>query len=589
MLPLPDRDPLGTVRAYHDQTKHHFNRFARSLGYLDWATQPGPFRTFAGAEVVDLVEPFRAARAARPPVEGLRPWGDASFDDLFATPRSPRLSPGLPAVSVFLRYSLGLSAWKQAGASRWALRVNPSSGNLHPTEGYVVLGPDVVGGPGVFHYAPDTHAIERRSAIETAAWEAAAADLPPCAFLCALSAIHWREAWKYGERAFRYCQHDTGHAIAAMRYAAAMMGWDLRVVSGWASASLAALLGVGREDDFAGAEPEEPACLMLVSPGPMPARARVDPRLADAARDGRWTGRANQLSQDHVPWDWIDEAAGASRMVEAEGAAGGGGENAHDPSRATRGGPIVGNPAIVPADGSNAPTPVVVRPAPIAPPSTGTLLLQRRSAQTLDGESSIDLDRFLVMMRRLLPDAGVPFDALATEPRVHLVLFVHRVTGLEPGMYALVRTPRGVDILRESMRPDFLWLRPAAVPDDLPLFLLAPVDCGRIARQLSCGQDIASDGFFSLGMLAEFDAALEEGGAPRYRELFWETGAIGQALYLEAEAAGARGTGIGCFFDDGVHELLGIADHRLQSLYHFTVGIPVEDSRLTSHPGYSWE
>ncbi|TVR64991.1 MAG: hypothetical protein EA420_04215 [Candidatus Competibacteraceae bacterium] len=32
--------------------------------------------------------------------------------------------------------SLGLSAWKQHRGSRWALRCNPSSGNLHPTEGY---------------------------------------------------------------------------------------------------------------------------------------------------------------------------------------------------------------------------------------------------------------------------------------------------------------------------------------------------------------------------------------------------------------------------------------------------------------------
>ena len=61
---MPARDPLATVRAYHEQTKHHFNRFARSLGYLDWATQPNPFRTFAGAELVDLVEPLRSARAA---------------------------------------------------------------------------------------------------------------------------------------------------------------------------------------------------------------------------------------------------------------------------------------------------------------------------------------------------------------------------------------------------------------------------------------------------------------------------------------------------------------------------------------------
>ena len=72
-----------------------------------------------------------------------------------------------------------------------------------------------------------------------------------------------------------------------------------------------------------------------------------------------------------------------------------------------------------------------------------------------------------------------------------------------------------------------------------------------------------------------------------YRELFWECGVIGQALCLEAEATGLRGTGIGCFFDDAVHDLLGLQDTRWQSLYHFTVGGPVEDSRLRTEPPYA--
>jgi hypothetical protein len=72
----------------------------------------------------------------------------------------------------------------------------------------------------------------------------------------------------------------------------------------------------------------------------------------------------------------------------------------------------------------------------------------------------------------------------------------------------------------------------------------------------------------------------------RYRHLFWESGLIGQVLYLEAEARGARGTGIGCFFDDAVHDLLGIDSDRFQSLYHFTVGRPLEDSRITTRPPY---
>ena len=41
------------------------------------------------------------------------------------------------------------------------------------------------------------------------------------AFLLGLASVYWREAWKYGERAFRYCQHDVGHAIGTVRIAAA--------------------------------------------------------------------------------------------------------------------------------------------------------------------------------------------------------------------------------------------------------------------------------------------------------------------------------------------------------------------------------
>jgi hypothetical protein len=103
---------------------------------------------------------------------------------------------------------------------------------------------------------------------------------------------------------------------------------------------------------------------------------------------------------------------------------------------------------------------------------------------------------------------------------------------------------------------------------------------------MSCHQDIAGDGAFSLGMFAEFNEPLQRYGAWFYRRLFWEAGAIGQVLYLEAEAAGIRSTGIGCYFDDPVHDVFGLRGPRYQSLYHFTMGGPVEDSRLTTLPAY---
>ena len=97
---------------------------------------------------------------------------------------------------------------------------------------------------------------------------------------------------------------------------------------------------------------------------------------------------------------------------------------------------------------------------------------------------------------------------------------------------------------------------------------LARGDARSLAARISCDQDIAADGFFSLGMLADFGASLQTFGPSFYRHLFWETGMVGQVLYLEAEAAGARATGIGCFYDDPLHDVLGLHGHAFQSLYY---------------------
>jgi hypothetical protein len=123
----------------------------------------------------------------------------------------------------------------------------------------------------------------------------------------------------------------------------------------------------------------------------------------------------------------------------------------------------------------------------------------------------------------------------------------------------------------------------------LPFYLLAPGDLRNDARAVSCLQEIASDGAFAVAMIAELEPRLREYGAWFYRRLYWEAGAIGQLLYLEAEAAGLRGTGIGCFFDDELHDLVGLAGNRYQDLYHFTVGGPLEDSRLRTLPPYGAE
>jgi len=160
------------------------------------------------------------------------------------------------------------------------------------------------------------------------------------------------------------------------------------------------------------------------------------------------------------------------------------------------------------------------------------------------------------------------------------------VKGIPEGLYMLIRERNMLELFKACMHQEFRWKKPADCPENLLLYCLKEGDFRDISKSVSCGQDIAGDGVFSIGMIAQFNDLLNNNGAWFYKRLFWETGMIGHLLYLEAEAIGISATGIGCFFDDSVHEILGFSDTKFQSLYHFTIGGAVVDNRLTTLPAY---
>jgi SagB-type dehydrogenase family enzyme len=297
---------LEEVMRYHERTKHHFARFAPGPGQLDWANQPDPFRRFEGAPLTPL--PLLA-----PDVEPASP----AYDRLYEPDAVISAPVALRSLSRLFEHSLALSAWKEAYGTRWALRVNPSSGNLHPTEGYVFISSiqELGESPGLFHYAPREHALERRADCPRELFMVLTKDLPPGAFLLGLSSVYWREAWKYGERAFRYCQHDAGHAIGAVRIAAAALGWSARLLDDVADESIEALLGLDRSEDFEGAEREHAELLIVISPGKGSAAGfNLDPEAVQEMKRQRWYGKANRLSRDDpVRWEVIDTVSEASR------------------------------------------------------------------------------------------------------------------------------------------------------------------------------------------------------------------------------------------------------------------------------------
>ncbi|MCZ6651230.1 MAG: SagB/ThcOx family dehydrogenase [Acidobacteria bacterium] len=545
------RTRLEMVLAYHERTKHHPARYAPSPGYLDWQTQPDPFRRYDGSVLVHLDE--------------IPPSDEPNYLDIFQPEKNPCRAVDRASLSQLFYDSLAISAWKELGAARWSLRVNPSSGNLHPTESYLLAAP--VAGlwetPTLSHYSPFHHGLEIRAPLPQRDWQELTYGLPDGVLLVGLTSIHWRESWKYGERAFRYCHHDVGHAIAALALSASLLGWQARYLDGCTDPQLAGLLGVADQE---GPEVEHPDCLLALFPAgeqPLSEHTRIlrpAPELMERLSRLSMAGRPNQLSPQHRPWPVIHEVAAATLRAES--------------------GPASSDPTSDPGTSRSF--------APTLPGiAARKIVRQRRSAVAMDGMTSLKRETFFGMMARVLPRPDhAPFSSLPWKPGIHLLIFVHRVEGLEPGLYCLFRHATARHELRTAMRSDFQWSEPTGCPADLPLALLQPGDCRAEAREVSCGQDIAADGAFALAMIAEFEPSLRRYGAWFYKRLHWEAGALGQVLYLEAEAAGVRSTGIGCFFDDELHRIFGLAGNRYQDLYHFTVGGPVHDDRLRDLPAY---
>ncbi|MDD2722877.1 MAG: SagB/ThcOx family dehydrogenase [Methylovulum sp.] len=517
-----------TVLNYHHRTKHTLQRYAKGPETIDWEDQPDQFRRFSGCETIALPMPGQA----------LKPL----FTDLDNPQSIDALPLNLESLGLLLELAFGLSAWKEFGPSRWSLRCNPSSGNLHPTEAYVISTGNGIIQPGVHHYVSHDHCLEQRCLFSDTAEHT---DI-----LIGLSSVHWREAWKYGERAYRYCQHDTGHALGALHYAAATLGWSVELLPECSDAEISSLLGLDRKADFKPLEEESPDIVCRIHTQTTRNALTIN-TLLENTQSGIWYGKADSLRAYHFyKWPVIDEIATAAHKPhteEAEWLA------------------------------------LCQFPATSSCTQTATeIIRQRRSAQQFDGKMPpLPMADFQRMLAAVLPCVAT-FGFWRWPPKVHLFLFVHRVEGLTPGLYALPRDDAALAKLQAATLSSFDWQKQ---PGTLPFYHLYSGDVKQIAKTLSCHQPIASDSAFSVAMVAEFSETLAL--SPwLYRRLFWECGLIGQVLYLEAEAAGIRGTGIGCYFDDSVHEILGIKDDAFQSLYHFTVGKPLEDKRLQTFPAY---
>jgi SagB-type dehydrogenase family enzyme len=290
-------------------------------------------------------------------------------------------------------YSASISASKRVPSTGaiYALRVNPSSGNLHPTE-FHFCSQGLAGWPdGLYHYRPSSHTAEQRAIgdfgrklVDTRA---------PLIFV--LTSIAWREAWKYGNRAYRYCLHDVGHAWQALTLAARSIGCESYALGHFSDDRVAdrCLL---HEDEW--------PMLIVGLHGPC-----IPVRGLDPVETILFGGQPNRLSEEQLPYRLIEEIHAATKLS---------------------------TEATIPSvDQSKASGRAEISLPPLVSTSHsfGDVVRARRSALDFTGGGeSISFSQLATVLataqERLFAD-------FATARFVCLYLYVHRVEGLKPGVY----------------------------------------------------------------------------------------------------------------------------------------------------------
>lgn len=199
----------------HFQRETMYRRGHLPGGQLDWANRPETYKRFPSAPRVPL---------SPPQIEGGAPtW------EVIRRRRSVRQYEDAPLTEAELSQLLWAAQGITAQMRGTGLRAAPSAGALYPVETYLVVH-DVEGiEPGVYHYAPDRHELERlkvgdfRQEAARAALDQRIAQRANVVFIW--TAVFQRSKWKYRQRAYRYVYLDAGHI--AQNVALAAVALDL--------------------------------------------------------------------------------------------------------------------------------------------------------------------------------------------------------------------------------------------------------------------------------------------------------------------------------------------------------------------------
>lgn len=196
------------------------------------------------------------------------------------------------------------------------------------------------------------------------------------------------------------------------------------------------------------------------------------------------------------------------------------------------------------------PKPSFIRTKPSFSPSPFSayeIIDNRRSALGFK-KNYISKNDFLDILDKTLHRKIPPFDVEITQNLIDFVIFVNRVEGVKSGIYYFDRQKNSLNLLEKG-------------------------DFSETAKFINCFQDTAKNSAFTINMTAPFPTN------ENYKSIMFESGMIGEILYLEAEAKGMRGCATGCFFDDLITKEILNDKNKIATL-GFSIGVPLMNERI---------
>jgi len=464
------------AKTLHSQTKHFPNRFAKSLGYLDWENQPSYYKEYIapkiGLDYFDI---------------------NLSYERLYTKNKPSEIN--LKTIGTLLKNSLAINAIKKLYTSQWEVRVNPSSGNLHPEETYVIFENKIT------HFNVKDFSLEVLGEAKN--------DIIKNGIIVIFSSIPLREAWKYGERALRYCLLDSGHAIASLAFSANLLGLNITKTDHFAFKKL--------ENKTAPNEEEYIENAFILHSGDY--ELNIDEFLNTPLNL-----KALPLAKDSIRWEVVYELFESFEKEDF-------------------------SPKFINKE-------IKFLPSKL---NAEEIIQNRRSALGFIPEY-IDKRDLLDILDKTLPRNIPPFNTNAHFNNIDIVMFINRVNGLESGIYYYSRN--------NLLKHNFTQIEER-------LYLIEKGDFSEASKFINCTQDLGKQSSVSFSFVADFEKITKN---YHYKLTLQEAGMVGHIIYLEAEAKGIRGCGIGCFFDDLINN--EILDGKLQAVYNFTVGVPLIDERI---------